>query len=54
MDVKQLKCFASVAEELHFGHAAQQMNMLPSAFGRQIRLLEEELALLWQIRLTGR
>ncbi|HEY1941373.1 MAG TPA: LysR family transcriptional regulator [Roseiarcus sp.] len=43
MDVKQLKCFAAVAEELHFGHAAQRMNMLPSALGRQIKLLEEEL-----------
>jgi DNA-binding transcriptional LysR family regulator len=52
MDVKQLKCFASVADELHFGHAAQRMNMLPSAFGRQIKLLEEELGARLLVRST--
>jgi DNA-binding transcriptional LysR family regulator len=52
MDVKQLKCFASVAEELHFGHAAQRMNMLPSAFGRQIKLLEEKLGARLLVRST--
>jgi DNA-binding transcriptional LysR family regulator len=35
--------FRHAAEELHFGHAAQKLNMLPSAFGRFIRLLEEDL-----------
>jgi DNA-binding transcriptional LysR family regulator len=52
MDIKQLKCFASVAEELHFGHAAQRMNMLPSALGRQIKLLEEELGTRLLVRST--
>ncbi|NDL65829.1 LysR family transcriptional regulator [Acerihabitans arboris] len=43
MELHQLRCFIVVAQELHFGHAAQQMNMLPSALGRYIKLLEEEL-----------
>jgi DNA-binding transcriptional LysR family regulator len=43
MDLKQLKCFVAVADDLHFGHAAHRMNILPSALGRHIRLLEEDL-----------
>ncbi|HDX4048970.1 TPA: LysR family transcriptional regulator [Enterobacter soli] len=43
MDLHHLRCFIVVAEELHFGHAAQKMNMLPSALGRCIKLLEEGL-----------
>ena len=43
VDVHQLRAFLAVAEELHFGRAAQQLQMLPSALGRQIRLLEEDL-----------
>jgi DNA-binding transcriptional LysR family regulator len=52
MDVKQLKCFSAVAEVLHFGHAAQRMNMLPSALGRQIKLLEEDLGTRLFVRST--
>lgn len=43
MELQQLRCFIAVADELHFGHAAQQLNMLPSALGRYIKLLEEDL-----------
>ncbi|PKH23630.1 LysR family transcriptional regulator [Enterobacterales bacterium CwR94] len=43
MELHQLRCFITVAEELHFGHAAQRLNMLPSALGRHVRLLEEDL-----------
>lgn len=45
MDTKLLACFTAVAEELHFGRAAQKLDILPSALGRNIRLLEEELGL---------
>ncbi|AUP77123.1 LysR family transcriptional regulator [Enterobacter sp. EA-1] len=43
MELHQLRCFIAVADELHFGHAAQKMEMLPSALGRYIKLLEEDL-----------
>lgn len=41
MELRQLRCFIAVADALHFGHAAQQLDMLPFALGRHIRLLEE-------------
>ncbi|ONG47308.1 LysR family transcriptional regulator [Pseudoroseomonas deserti] len=43
MELRQLGCFLAVAEELHFGRAAARLHMLPSALGRHVRLLEEEL-----------
>ena len=43
MDLKLLQCFVAVAEELHFGRAAQRLDILPSALGRNIRLVEEYL-----------
>jgi DNA-binding transcriptional LysR family regulator len=43
MELKQLRCLIAVADTLHFGRAAQRMNMLPASFGRHIRLLEEDL-----------
>jgi DNA-binding transcriptional LysR family regulator len=43
MELKQLRCFLAVAEELSFGRAAHRLNMLPTALGRHVRLLEEEL-----------
>lgn len=44
MELHQLRCFVAAAEELHFGRAAQRLQMLPSALGRHIKLLEEDLA----------
>ena len=43
MELHHLRCFVAAAEQLHFGRAAQQLQMLPSALGRQIKLLEDDL-----------
>jgi DNA-binding transcriptional LysR family regulator len=43
MDLHQLRCFVAAAEELHFGRAAQQLDMMPSALGRHVRMLEDDL-----------
>ncbi|OQP33209.1 LysR family transcriptional regulator [Pantoea latae] len=50
MDINQLRCFVAVGQELHFGRAAQKMEMMPASLSRFIRLLEEELG----IRLLNR
>ena len=42
-DLKQLRCFVAVADELHFARAATGMNMTQSPLRRQIRLLEQDL-----------
>lgn len=52
MELRQLRCFAAVAEALHFGRAARQLDMLPSALGRHIRLLEESLGTQLLLRTT--
>lgn len=43
MELRQIRCFLAVAEELHFGRAAQRLDMLPASLGRQIAQLEEHL-----------
>lgn len=43
MELEQLRCFVAVAEELHFGKAAQKTGILPASLGRHVRLLEESL-----------
>lgn len=52
MDLKHLRCFVAVADELHFGHAALRLEMLPAALGRNIRLLEQELRTALILRTT--
>jgi DNA-binding transcriptional LysR family regulator len=52
MDLHQLRCFVAVAEELHFGKAARRLEMLPSALGRHIRLLEDSLGTRLLLRTT--
>ncbi|KUF08734.1 LysR family transcriptional regulator [Pseudoponticoccus marisrubri] len=43
MNVTQLKCFIAASETLHFGRAAQSLDILPATLGRQIRQLEDHL-----------
>jgi DNA-binding transcriptional LysR family regulator len=43
MELRQLKYFITIAEELHFGRAAEKLHVTASALSQQIHLLEGEL-----------
>lgn len=42
-DIKQIRCFLALAEELNFSRAAERLNMTQSPLSRQIQILERDL-----------
>jgi DNA-binding transcriptional LysR family regulator len=42
-ELNQLRCFTTVAEELHFGRAAVRLHMTQPPLSRQVQLLEQQL-----------
>lgn len=52
MELRQLRCLIAVTDTLHFGRAAQNLDMLPASLGRHIKLLEDSLGARLLIRTT--
>lgn len=43
MEIQHLRCFVAVAQELHFGRAAERLHLTPSPVSRNIKDLERDL-----------
>ena len=54
MEIRQLEAFRAIAEELHFGRAAQKLYVSQPSISQLLRKLEAEVGVLLVFREIGR